>query len=123
MIINEKVWGRLPTIINRSTQQFTNIMDFIRNDVKKTNVGETISASSLYGGENWDWCKLGLPIGDFYTARYNSYIARGLNEPSKKAVKQAGIDVGNCLQYLVEKSPYEFEVKHNFKGNEYTRVK
>lgn len=56
--------------------------------------GEWFSVQSLFGGDNYDWCKLGYPIGDIWAVLNEDYEDRGFSDVEERAVKQAGIYVG-----------------------------
>ena len=107
MIVNLKPTEvfRLPTPIIGA--EWNEIEDFVRDHIKaycRRHAGE-FTVRDLFGGDDWNWGENDWPITKYYDYYYKRYTGRDwrLNhdEASAKAIKQAGIAVGQIVKYVV----------------------
>lgn len=114
MITNLTGGLRQPKLFDRKDPVYKRILDFVKKEVQSVPKGEWFSVQSLFGGDNYDWCKLGYPIGDIWVVLNEDYEDRGFSDAEERAVKQAGIYVGMIMKYVIHNLPDKYEMKREF---------
>lgn len=114
MIVNLSGEIRLPGILEDVA--LNKCIDFVRDSVDNAikNGAKEVSVRSLFGGENYDWCRLGFPIGVLWLILQEKYEDEGYADPEGQAERQAGIYVGHILKYVCNTSSRRFKMRHDF---------
>ncbi len=105
---------RQPKIFNGKGLDKNLIYGFIESNIRSVQKEEWFSVQSLFGGDNYDWCKLGYPIGKIWVFLNEKYKNLGFSDSEERAVKQAGIYVGSIMKYIIHNLPDEYEMKREF---------
>lgn len=127
MIVNLKPTEvfRLPTPITGN--DWNEIENFVKDrilDHCSKHAGE-FTVRDLFGGDDWNWGENDWPIEKYYDYYYSRYTGRDWNLPhdeaSAKAIKQAGIAVGQIVKYVVH-----YDLSNTFemhrKGGDYPQL-
>ena len=122
MIVNLSNGFKLPRIL--SQKDLDRCIDFVETELtNRIRSGEkTFSVQSMFGGENYDWCSLGFPIGDIWIKCNEKYENEGYSDHEERAKTRAGIYVGMILKYVCHKVNFNFKIKKLFKQNVYELV-
>lgn len=124
MIINMIGGLRLPRIFGTQTTKLDNCVDFVRQEVDKAikSGQKEISVRSLFGGDNYDWCAHGFPIGDIWVECRKKYVSEGYSDPDEAAKIQSGKYVGMILKYVMYGHSKSFKMRKEFNYTTYTLV-
>jgi hypothetical protein len=128
MIVNMKGGLRLPRIFGYTPAgkaKLQKCIDFVEQEVNKAVKSgvKTFSVQTLFGGDNYNWCALGYPIGDLWTELRDKYEDEGYSDPDYQAVHQAGIYVGYIMKYVCHRmTSAKFEMERTFTNIKYTVV-